>query len=71
MIRDEAVICHAERREFLRSAAELQALNRCDGCRTVIHVLLIEHAGARICTVIFQRCEVRALIAPPIFGRSQ
>src|SRR5215813_14833838 len=27
--------------------------------------------GGRVCRVIFQRCELRTLLAPPVFSRSQ
>ena len=32
---------------------------------------LIEETGARVCGVIFQGRECRALQATPVFGRSQ
>src|SRR5215510_6971070 len=49
---------------------ELEALDRCDGCRAIAHAL-IEGGCACVGGVMFQRCELRALAAAPVFRRSK
>src|SRR6185369_8869810 len=48
-----------------------EALDRRDGRNTITHSLLIEFARSGIGGVIFQRCKLRALLPPPVFGRPQ
>jgi len=39
-----------------------------DRGRAIAHMLLIEHAGPRVCGEIFQYCEHRAQPVPPVFS---
>jgi len=49
---------------------KLQPLYRYYRCDTVAHPLLVKRARPSICGMIFQRCELCALLAPPVFRRA-
>src|SRR5215510_3905392 len=59
------------RRAVSTTQLKLETLYHCDGSYPIAHTLLIEQTGGRVCRVIFQRCELRTLLAPPVFSRSQ
>jgi hypothetical protein len=46
----------------------LEPFYSCDGCQAIAHTLLIEQARARVCGVIFQRCELRTRPVPPVLS---
>ena len=50
-------------------SSPLEPFYGCDGCQAIAHTLLIEQARARVCGVIFQRCELRTQPVPPVFSR--
>jgi hypothetical protein len=50
-------------------SSPLEPFYGCDGCQSIAHTLLIEHARERVCGVIFQRCELRTQLVPPVFSR--
>lgn len=50
---------------------KLEPLDRRDGYDAIAYSPLIEFAGALVCSMIFQRCELRTLPSAPVFCRSQ
>ena len=40
-----------------------------NGRRAIAHTLLVEQAGASVCRVVFQQCELRTQLTPPVLGR--